>query len=267
MIAASETRAVIIGYERCVAARTRPRAAWGRWQVAVNKKDAIYDRVVEDLIQAKYRFGDRILVKELAAATGFSRQPIMTALGRLESDGFVQIVPQVGCQVVNPGREAIADFYLMFGRMEGLLTELAAERRDERALRTLADIQSRITMFDKEGQDAAQEYRVLNRAFHQTIHTMARSPLLDERQRSLFSMSDFFINQSIGFQDLRTDVAREHDEILEAIARQSRPAARYAAEAHIAAVSSFVLAGMKAASPPAHDALTRAAAAHGTASL
>ena len=213
----------------------------------MNKKDEIYDRVVEDLIRAKYRFGDRILVKELAAVTGYSRQPIMTALGRLASDGFVQIVPQVGCQVVDPGRQAIADFYLMFSRMEGLLTELAAARRTQRELRELADIQRRITKFDNDDADAAQEYRVLNQAFHQLIHTMARSPLLDERQRSLFSMSDFFINQSIGFENLRTDVAREHDEILEAISRQSLPAARYAAEAHIAAVSAFVLAGIKSA--------------------
>ena len=42
-------------------------------------------------------------------------------------------------------------------------------------------------------------------------------------------------------------MAREHDEILEAISRQSLPAARYAAEAHIAAVSAFVLAGIKSA--------------------
>lgn len=207
----------------------------------MNKKDEIYDLVVDGLITAKYRFGARILVKELAAATGVSRQPIMTALSRLASDGFVQIVPQVGCQVADPGREAIADFYLMFSRMEGLLTELAAARRTERQLRELIDLQRRIAGSDWSESNGPYDYLVLNRAFHQLIHTMARSPLLDDRQRSLFNMSDFFINQTIGFGGLMRDTTQEHDEIVEAIRRQATAAARYAAETHIAAVSSAVL--------------------------
>ena len=71
----------------------------------MNKKDEIYDLVVDGLINARYRFGQRILVKELAADTGVSRQPIMTALGRLASDGFVRIVPQVDGLEYNEGDE------------------------------------------------------------------------------------------------------------------------------------------------------------------
>lgn len=217
--------------------------------MSLNKKDEIYDLVVDGLINARYRFGQRILVKELAADTGVSRQPIMTALGRLASDGFVRIVPQVGCQVVDPDRNAIADFYLMFQRMEGLLTELAAERHTERELRELVGLQKQIVRFEEGRGDVAQEYAGLNRSFHQVIHTMAHSPLLDEKQRSNFNMSDFFINQTVGFGSFMTDAAKEHEDIIEAIAGRSTARARHMAEAHINGIAAAVLSGI--ASPEA----------------
>ncbi|MEQ8936893.1 MAG: GntR family transcriptional regulator, partial [Amphiplicatus sp.] len=68
----------------------------------MSKSSEIYDLVVERLVNAGYAFGDRLLVKELSAETGASRQPIMSALNRLSAEGFVRIVPQVGCEVINP---------------------------------------------------------------------------------------------------------------------------------------------------------------------
>jgi DNA-binding GntR family transcriptional regulator len=132
----------------------------------------------------------------------------------------------------------------MFGRIEGLLTELAAERRNARELRQLTDLHRQIIAVTQPTETAHPDYRELNQQFHQMIHDMARSPLIDERQHSLFSMSDFFISQSAGFGAMQANGLREHDEIVEAIARQSVAGARYAAEAHIASVSATVVSGL-----------------------
>lgn len=211
----------------------------------MNKKDEIYDLLVERLVDAHYSFGQKLSVKELAGDTGASRQPIMAALNRLSSEGFVRIIPQVGCEVVKPDRNEIADFYLMFERLEGLLAELAAARRTDEQLRALRALQSRILAIDFADAENAHDYGQLNRAFHQLIHDMAHSPFVDERQNSNFNMSDFFINQAGGFDHFMADAAREHDEIIEAIASKSPARARTLAESHIAAVASSVLAGMR----------------------
>lgn len=211
----------------------------------MNKKDEIYDLLVSRLVEARYSFGQRLSVKELAADTGASRQPIMAALNRLSSEGFVRIIPQVGCEVVNPGHDEIADFYLMFERLEGLLAELAAARRTDVQMRDLRALQGRILAIDFGDPHSAAEYGQLNRAFHQLIHDMAQSPFVDERQNSNFNMSDFFINQAGGFDPFMADAAREHDEIIEAIASKSPARARTLAETHIGAVASSVLAGMR----------------------
>jgi DNA-binding GntR family transcriptional regulator len=211
----------------------------------LSKNNKVYDLIVSRLVTAGYAFGDRLLVKELAAETGASRQPIMSAINRLGADGFVRIIPQVGCQVIDPGREEIADFFLYFQRLDGLLAELAAARRTEDQLRELKSVQKRLAATQQSPDGSVQDYVELNRAFHHSIHVMARSPLLAEKQRNNFNMCDFFITHATGFGAFMSDAVREHEQIIETIAKQQPERARLVAEAHIAAVASAVLGGLK----------------------
>jgi len=218
----------------------------------LSKRNDIYELIVQRLVKAEYGFGDRLLVKELSAETGVSRQPIMSALNRLSVDGFVRIVPQVGCEVIDPSRSEISDFFLMFQRMEGLLAELAANRRTPEQLRTLKSVQIQLGMLD--GEKHVEEYVRLNRDFHHTIHLMAASPLLDQKQRNNFNMCDFFITHSSGFEPFQKDAVAEHDQIIDAIERQQAERARLVAESHIAAVATAVMAGLEAESAEAEPA-------------
>lgn len=213
----------------------------------MSKRNNIYDLIVDRLVSAEYKFGDRLLVKELSAETGVSRQPIMSALNRLSVDGFVRIVPQVGCEVIDPSRQEISDFFLMFQRMEGLLAELAAQRRTDAQMRQLRAVQIQLTLL---GRGDTETYVQLNRDFHHALHVMAASPLLDQKQRNNFNMCDFFITHSSGFEPFQKEAVAEHDQIIDAIDRQQPERARLVAEAHIAAVATAVLAGLDAATVP-----------------
>ena len=217
----------------------------------MSKKEEIYDRLIDRLVHAHYAFGERLLVKEIAADTGISRQPIMAALARLAAEGFVRIIPQVGCQVVAPDHDAIADFFLMFQRMEGLLAELAADRHDDRQLRGLVSVHRQIQALDLAPAGARQDYIELNRQFHRTIHAMANSPLLAIKQRSNFAMSDFFISQSTDFETFVPDAIGEHAAIIAAIEARDAERTRALAETHIDSVAKAVLAGLRAV--PAAD--------------
>ncbi|RSU52234.1 GntR family transcriptional regulator [Sphingobium yanoikuyae] len=209
----------------------------------MRKKDQVRDQILNRLLSAHYRFGDPIPVKELCEETGISRQPIMTALAELSTEGFVTVVAQVGCEVASPSREEIDDFYLMFERLEGLMAELAARRRTPEQVRRLKAINLQISLIEPSDVDAAEDYRSLNRAFHALMHEMAQSPLLLERQSNIFTMSDFFIAQTIGFIPHLKGAAEEHEEIIEAIASQDSECARYATERHIHEVGNFVREG------------------------
>src|ERR1700722_13216680 len=213
-----------------------------RSSVIPSKQSEFSCLLVQRLVDARYAFGERILVRELATEFSVSRQPIMTALNWLAADGFVRIVPQVGCQVINPDRNAVADFFLMFQRMEGLLAELAAARRTEPQLTELRELQRRIVSIADDQEALRAHYAELNRNFHRTIAAMADSALLEEKQSANFNMSDFFINHAIGFDTLGAGVAQEHEPIIDAIVRREPSGARRAAEEHIASVAAAVLA-------------------------
>ncbi len=210
----------------------------------MSKSNEVYDFVVDRLVNAHYGFGDRMLVKELSAETGASRQPIMSALNRLSVEGFVSIVPQVGCEVISPSRDEIADFFQLFQLIEGLLAELAAKRRTEEDIERLQTAQRRIVVLSESKNPSVREYVRLNRDFHRALHLMAHSPLLDRKQRNNFNMADFFITHSVGFGAIMADAIREHDRIIDAVAKQDSNRARLEAESHFASIASAVLSGL-----------------------
>lgn len=211
----------------------------------VNKKVAIYQEILERLLTKRYRFGEKILVKEISESTGVSRQPIMTALNSLQERGFVQITAQVGCQVVDPAAEEIADFYDMFAHTEGLIASLAAERGSYVEVARLKEINSSIARIDPSRADAADSYRMLNGDFHRLLHTMARSPIVSSRQLANFELSDFLIVQSCGFGVHLKDVAGEHDEIIAALEARNGEAARHASVVHLGSVSRDVVDSLR----------------------
>lgn len=210
----------------------------------MSKSNEVYDFVVDRLVNAHYGFGDRMLVKELSAETGASRQPIMSALNRLSVEGFVSIVPQVGCEVISPSRDEIADFFQLFQLIEGLLAELAAKRRTEEDIERLQTAQRRIVVLSESKNPSVREYVRLNRDFHRALHLMAHSPLLDRKQRNNFNMADFFITHSVGFGAIMADAIREHDRIIDAVVKQDSNRARLEAESHFASIASAVLSGL-----------------------
>ncbi len=207
---------------------------------STRKKDLVRSEIVNRLLARQYGFGDKISVLELCQSIGVSRQPIMTALNALSAEGFVRVTAQVGCEVVAPSRSEIGDFFLMFGKLEGVIAQLAAERRTDDELRELEEINDRILKLDGVGPRTAKQYRELNLDFHDLLHTMAHSESLHMRQASLFAMSDFLIVQTSGFALHIKEAAVEHAAIIGALRTKNSNLARDAAEEHIRQVAQFV---------------------------
>ena len=205
------------------------------------KKAAIYDHILEKLMTRQYRFGEKIVVKELSEETGVSRQPIMSALSNLQERGFVEITAQVGCTVYRPDSRAVSDFYRLFSANEGLIAALAAERGSEQEKRRLVEINEKIGQINPAHSDADINYRTLNEEFHHQLHQMARSPLVSRQQMANFELSDFFIVQSCGFEVHLGDATDEHKHIIDAVQRADATAARNAAVMHIDSVAEQVV--------------------------
>lgn len=174
--------------------------------------------------------GDTLSTYALAKELEISRTPIIQALKRLETEGLVQIIPQVGCRVISPSSAAVEELYALRGVLEALATGNAATRMTDRELRELRLVMTR--MDSAVAAEDQMKYEDLNYQFHTRITEGSRMPRVDQITRGIWS-------------DLRFQLARlplppalivasqvEHQEIFDALERRSEEDARAAAERH-----------------------------------
>lgn len=205
-----------------------------------------YQHIKESLLNGDYPCGARLNVESIAVELGTSRQPVMEAIRRLETEGFVEIRPQVGCRVVDPARSDVLDFFRLLAASEGTFAELAAVRGTQQEIEALQAIHSASGLDRKAGMSKeriALAYRIHNREFHKHIHAMARAPLIHPFGTSLWDKSDFLINSSVGVKSfaLRAfDAVQEHGRLCEAIAAHDAARARMEMERHILAFAKGV---------------------------
>jgi len=203
--------------------------------------DTAYQIVLQRLRDGDYATGQRISVEDIVIELGASRQPVMDALKRLSTEGFLDIIPQVGVRVVVPQRNDFIDFFRLHASIEGLCAELAAERADAGDVALLAEINAefgRLVRHGANGDRDAADYRAVNYAFHSQVATLAKSAVLADYTAGIWARSDFYISTATGselFTDRLTASHTEHDVIYRAIAAKDPAAARRAMEQHILA--------------------------------
>ncbi|MEW6471082.1 MAG: GntR family transcriptional regulator [Actinomycetota bacterium] len=217
--------------------------------VGHRKVDIAYSEIKRALITGIYEFGAELSVTALAEELGASRQPVMEALKRLETERFVEIVPQVGCRVAVPLPGEVEDFYEVFATMEGLVSRLAAERRTDEDLRQLKDAVNNLTSSLRGNSFDLARYADLNREFHGLVHRSARSREARLAAEMYWDRSDFMIASTRPpFWKVNLSRARsEHKELYEAIRGQDASFAQQKAEQHIRSFGAAVVAHLASA--------------------
>lgn len=198
-----------------------------------SKNAQAYELIRVKLFSGNYMFGEAISVKELSEETGISRQPIMTALYRLQEQGFVEIIAQVGCKVVQPELQTVLDFYEMFAAIESVLVGFAAQRAQPTELYRLKSLHAQISALNPSHPQVEQHYRQLNIEFHKELHTLAKSPQVSLRQQANFDLSDFYLLQTQSFKQNLPFAGHEHQSIILAIENKDNLQAAQLAREHI----------------------------------
>jgi DNA-binding GntR family transcriptional regulator len=202
---------------------------------------AAYEFLKDKLLDGAFAAGDSISIDAVIEQIGGSRQPVMEALKHLAAEGFLEIIPQVGCRVVIPDPQQIHDFFILVSDAEGLCAELAAERATGPERDSLAAIMDRMALTAARRStrlQAAHEYRVHNREFHGQIHAMAHSDIVNRIATGLWDRSDFFISAALGmrpFQERAPAAVQEHRQIQRAICSGDGARARELMQRHIQA--------------------------------
>ena len=163
---------------------------------------------------------------------------MLAAIGRLAAEGFLRVVPQVGCWVANVDAQEVADFFRFFALAEGLACELASARRQPAQLESLhakLDETRRLLASELDPARQAREFFRINREFHGMIHAMARSNFAADLAAGMWDRCDFYLaSADPHIQGERATLSEsEHEAIAAAIAGGHAKRARQLMVAHI----------------------------------
>ncbi|HYX04148.1 MAG TPA: GntR family transcriptional regulator [Reyranella sp.] len=173
----------------------------------------VSDKIRGDILEGRFKPGERLVEDKLSAELGVSRVPVREALRGLSMEGLVRLEPNRGATVIEVTPELVRELVEVRTLLEALNARLAARRHDPKIVALLQDTLRR-------GNEAAQsgtseELARLNAEFHERLAEASRNSVLSDIMRSLRERTSlaFSIN---GRARAREDW-REHAGILAAV--------------------------------------------------
>ena len=141
-------------------------------------RQAVYDAIIELIVQGTLQRGQHLVEAELADYLGVSRQPVREALQRLQADGWIELRPAQGAFVHIPSEDEIDQLLAVRTVLETHSAALAAERATPEDVNRLWELQqdglNALAANDSEGLVAA------NAALHAAITALAGNKVLAE---------------------------------------------------------------------------------------
>ncbi len=164
--------------------------------IPTGKAGEIVAELERRFILGYHKPGENLSFKLLADTFEVSRQPVSAAIGHLRACGYVEVLPQIGCRVVEPTREEVFDFFRMHSSIEAVAVELAVERKTAAEEDRLAAIEPPPTDgLDRVGERAA--YIAYIDAFHDEIWSIAKAPMLAGQFSGLRNLASFYLWQGL----------------------------------------------------------------------
>jgi DNA-binding GntR family transcriptional regulator len=197
-----------------------------------NKAERVYQTLRDEFARGEWPFGTRFSTYELADRLQVSRRPVMDAVQRLQADGFVEVIPQVGCRVVVPDERVLREQFELSAALEGFAAEMAASRATDGDVESLERVHERAEPVVAAGDGSA--YPAVNRDFHAAILAIAGNTRLAALAMNAWDLREFFFYRyRTSNAELLAQRHADHEAILGAIRGRDREAARARMESHL----------------------------------
>jgi DNA-binding GntR family transcriptional regulator len=194
------------------------------------------------ILNGRFPEGARLRQTDLADRLGISRTPIRQALGRLQHEGLVQLLPGSGVRVTVLDLHEAAELYDLREVLDGLAARLAAGRASPAALAGLERALERMRQC-LERQDENRWF-VAHVAFHDGIFQASDNARLQALSAVVRLSIQRFHPLLLKTPRRLEDAYREHEAICAAIAARDAARAERLARSHITSAREIVLAAM-----------------------
>lgn len=187
--------------------------------VPESKANRAYRELRSRILSGKYVPGYRIVISDLSRQSDISASPWREAIMRLQAEGWLEVTPNVGARVVEPGLDAHRQTIELLARLEGLATIQSLPNITRSDLKALHDLDSKM----RENLDMQSDatFTRLNREFHEVFYSHNNFTRLKALIKSENERLDF-IKRNVQF-DLAERLERkpqsidEHDHLLHLI--------------------------------------------------
>ncbi|WP_228375121.1 GntR family transcriptional regulator [Demequina iriomotensis] len=182
----------------------------------MSKADQAYDILKHRIMDGAYGPGHRLVIDQLAREHGISSVPWRESLRRLEAEGWVDIVPNVGALVKTFDTDAFERSMRLLARLEGLATALSAAHLD-------ADDIAEARRVNKAAADALASFDTmrfgkLNREFHELLCSRCGDDRLVDLVHHEWTRMDVIRRSAFFYAPGRALASiSEHDAILDLI--------------------------------------------------
>jgi DNA-binding GntR family transcriptional regulator len=193
------------------------------------KAEVAYTVLREAIRSGRLAPGERVTLNGLAEQLEMSLTPVREALRRLAEHGLVEQVPNRGTVIARHSAERVAEIYRLRLALEPMAAERAAGLVTDTDVR---EIEAALDAVDEATRANADISTVgaRNAEFHRRVYRAARSPMLEEFVARLWNALPF---QAVVLENRYETSAREHRELVDALARRDPAAAREILHRHI----------------------------------
>lgn len=198
--------------------------------------DQVYEELKDQILDAQYAPGARLVIDAIARDLGVSPTPVRDALARLAGLGLIDSTPFRGFTVFpDPTPEQIRLSFEARAAIETASVRLGCERATDEQLAVLRELHTHIASHDY-GSSARSftPFVRLNQEFHEALVATSGNEFLVDALRSL--RHDALVARTRhgrGVPDLDA-IVREHAAIVDALERRDVEAAVAAVGRHIA---------------------------------
>ncbi|WP_067176726.1 GntR family transcriptional regulator [Microtetraspora niveoalba] len=187
-----------------------------------SKAERSYELLRSRILDGTYGPGYRLVMDQLARETGVSTIPLREAVRRLQSDGLVEVVRNIGARVAVFDAAQVEHSLQILARLEGYATAISAPHMTPEKIEASRKINSRM-MEALEAFDPSS-FTALNREFHFSIYEHCPDEHLNALLESEWARLDHMRRSSFTYVPGRARRSvEEHEHMLDLIERGADP--------------------------------------------
>lgn len=160
--------------------------------MAVSKPDAVSELLRRKIMTGEIQPGERINVRSLETDLNVSHIPIREAIRRLEAEGLIDRLPNVGAVATKVSLEELEELYDFRRFLEPALARRAVANMSDEQVGAIFDALEALTASNRSA-DGMDAYVACHREFHWRLLEPGASVLIERTLDELWRMSERYL--------------------------------------------------------------------------